>query len=98
MYPRLKGMPWDGYTSNIQHFEFLQDAAAASSSEGAIGAYVGSSFQYQMIYMKNKQQQQQQQRQQSILYIYIYVIWYNGRMYKKLLYNLCNIIYIVCGS
>jgi hypothetical protein len=66
MYPRLKGMLWDGYTSNIQHFEFLQDAAAASSSEGAIGAYVGSSFQYQMIYMKNKQQQQQQQ---SILYI-----------------------------
>ena len=68
MYPRLKGMQWDGYTSNIQHFEFLQVAAAASSSEGAIGAYVGSSFQYQMIYMKNKQQQQQ-----SILYTYIYM-------------------------
>lgn len=72
MYPRLKGMLWDGYTSNIQHFEFLQDAAAASSSEGAIGAYVGSSFQYQMIYMKNKQQQQQQ----SILYIYNIYICY----------------------
>ena len=92
MYPRLKGMPWDGYTSNIQHFEFLQDAAAASSSEGAIGAYVGSSFQYQMIYMKNKQQQQQ--RQQSILYIYIYMLYGTTAECIKNYYIIYVILYI----
>ena len=97
MYPRLKGMPWDGYTSNIQHFEFLQDAAAASSSEGAIGAHVGSSFQYQMIYMKNKQQQQQQQqqqRQQSILYIYIYMLYGTTAECIKNYYIIYVILYI----
>ena len=90
MYSRLKGMLWDGYTSNIQHFEFLQDAAAASSSEGAIGAYVGSSFQYQMIYMKNKQQQQ------SILYIYM--LYGTTAECIKNYYIIYVILYIVCGS
>ena len=71
-------MLWDGYTRKIQNFAFLQDAAAACSSEGAVGAYVGSSWHSAGMAAAPRLEPQQQEPNT------LYVIWYHGRMYKKL--------------